>query len=131
MPGHQSLDQRRAGHAWQLVAQVKAADEKARKDFKVQAKRLPARIMAAGLGQSLAFLEAKRTAPLLLAALADWVNQRGPAGPRDGEARLLLRIVRGDSDFLRFATAECLAYLQWVVRFADAELAGASDVEEA
>jgi hypothetical protein len=33
---------------------------------------------------------------------------------------LLDRITQGDSDFQRLATAECLAYLEWLVRFADA-----------
>ena len=43
------------------------------KKFGGQAKKLPIRIMAAGLGQALAFLKAKDYAPGLLAELADWV----------------------------------------------------------
>jgi hypothetical protein len=42
----------------------------------------------------------------------------------------LIRVIHGDSDFLRFATAECLAYLQWLVRFTDAELRDVSDQEQ-
>ena len=126
-----NLDQKRARHAWALIEQVRGADDKAKKEFKIQAKRLPARIMAAGLGQALAFLEAKHYAPLLRAALADWINQHALGGAKgSGQDRLLLRVVREDGDFLRFATAECLAYLQWVVRFTEAEFRDLPDDEE-
>jgi hypothetical protein len=32
---HQNLDQRRAGHAWQSIQQVKDGDDKAKKNFKI------------------------------------------------------------------------------------------------
>jgi CRISPR/Cas system CMR-associated protein Cmr5 small subunit len=130
MPDHQNLDQKRASHAWNVIQQVKLEEDK-QKEFKIQVKKLPARILAAGLGQSLAFLEAKHAAPLLR-ALADWINRHELAGghPSPDQDRLLLRVVQGDADFLRFATAECLAYLQWLVRFADAEFKNISEVEE-
>jgi CRISPR-associated protein Cmr5 len=112
-----TLDQRRARHAWEVIQQVLKEPESARKDFGTQAKKLPARVMAAGLGQALAFLEAKDKTPALLEALADWIHQRRPAA---GDRRLVVRVIEGDADFLRYATAESLAYLQWLVRFADA-----------
>ena len=112
-----TLDQRRARHAWDVIKEVLRLDKLAQKDFGIQLKKLPARIMAAGLGQALAFLEAKGKTPALLGALADWIHQRRPA---QGEQRLVVRVIEGDADFLRFATAECLAYLQWLVRFGDA-----------
>lgn len=120
----QTLDQRRAGHAWSAVQQVKAktsphANQDPKK-FGGQAKKLPTRIMAAGLGQALAFLKAKGQAPGLLAELNDWIKVRMPpaqGGPQD----LLERIIKGDSDLLRLATDEVLAYLVWLNRFAEAE----------
>ena len=94
--------------------------EKDKKTFGIQAKKLPTRIMAAGLGQALAFLEAKKYAPLLCDGLADWLNQRRPV--TTGQAtRVVERVMTGDANFLRFATAESLAYLLWLVRFADAK----------
>jgi CRISPR-associated protein Cmr5 len=124
-----TLDQQRARHAWKVVesvvkrASAESADQKrgqkAKKEFGTQAKKLPARILAAGLGQALAFLEAQDYAPELRQALADWIHDRRPA-PANSDRRLVSRVVHGDADFLRFATAECLAYLQWLVRFADA-----------
>jgi CRISPR-associated protein Cmr5 len=110
-----TLEQKRAAHAWDWVQKVGA---KEKEEFDTQAKKLPARILASGLGQALAFLAAKELAPTLQDALNDWIAQRRT--PPDGERRLLVRIIKGDADFLRFATAEALAYLQWLVRFADA-----------
>lgn len=112
-----TLDQRRATHAWEVIVQVKCLAQAEQEQFHIQVKRLPTRIMAAGLGQALAFLEAQQYAPKLREALDDWMQVRKPTRH---EPRLVLRIISGDADFLRFATAECLAYLQWLVRFADA-----------
>ncbi len=127
-----TLDQRRASHAWDVVqrAQKKEGHHEKQdpKKFGGQAKKLPTRIMAAGLGQALAFLKAKNYAPGLLAEMSDWISTRIP--PKRGEPKdLLERIVRGDSDFLRRATDEVLAYLVWLARFAEAE--GLTDQEEA
>jgi CRISPR-associated protein Cmr5 len=131
-----TLDQRRARHAWNTIQEIlkkyphqtvngkRLPHEKARK-ISGQAKKLPTRIIASGLGQALAFLKAKDYAPDLLVEFGDWVlDKRGQAGsskakPKDDE--LLLAVVRGNSDFLRRATDEVLAYLLWLNRFAEAE----------
>jgi CRISPR-associated protein Cmr5 len=115
----QTLDQRRAAHAWAVAQRVNGLDDGVKKQFGTQVKKLPTRILAASLGQALAFLKAKKYAPDLREALDNWLHERRPA--RAGEDQeLLLRVIHGDADFLRFATAECLAYLLWLVRFADA-----------
>ncbi len=119
-----TLDQKRAAHAWEAVRQAKQQQGEHRgqapKKFGGQAKKLPVRIIASGLGQALAFLKAKRYAPGLVASLSSWIASCIP--PHEGESRdLLERIIAGDSDFLRRATDEVLAYLQWLTRFADAE----------
>jgi CRISPR-associated protein Cmr5 len=124
-----SLEQRRARHAWNAVAAVKGRyrgkDVEKAKRFGGQARKLPTRIIASGLGQALAFLKAKDYAPDLLVALGDWVlNQRDkPDGkkPPPGDAELLRAVIEGNSDFLRRATDEVLAYLLWLNRFAEAE----------
>jgi CRISPR-associated protein Cmr5 len=123
-----ALDQRRANHAWNAVQDVlkkcKGDKEKAKK-FGGQARKLPMRIIASGLGQALAFLKAKDYAPDLLIALGDWVLDKRSAPdskaapPRDDT--LLLAVIQGHSDFLRRATDEVLAYLLWLNRFAEAE----------
>jgi len=126
-----TLDQRRAKHAWERVvsqATVKDGqrqyDEKA-KEYARGAKKLPTRIMAAGLGQALAFIlaKAKDRKPNLKQLhedLTDWVIKQRPMSAKKPNS-LMESIIEGDSDFLRRATDEVLAYLVWLNRFAEAE----------
>jgi CRISPR-associated protein Cmr5 len=129
------LEQRRAKHAWKAVEQIVAdhvkkqgpkrlPDDQAKK-YGRHAKRLPARIHAAGLGQALAFLYAKQEAPELLQRLGDWVldKRHNPFSekPPPVEKALIEAIVVGEADFLRRATEESMAWLLWLNRFADAE----------
>jgi CRISPR-associated protein Cmr5 len=127
-----TLDQRRAKHAWEAVTSFarQDADGKRRygddaQEYAREAKKLPARIMAAGLGQALAFIlaKAKDKKPNLSRLhehLSRWVIRERPLTAKVPD-NLMLSIIEGDSMFLRQATAEALAYLQWLVRFADAE----------
>jgi CRISPR-associated protein Cmr5 len=127
-----TLDQRRAKHAWESVLSLaKPGEGGARKygedakEYAREAKTLPMRIMAAGLGQALSFLlaKAKEKKPNLRQLhehLTNWVIKKRPiAASRPGS--LLESIIDGDSNFLRRATDETLAYLQWLNRFAEAE----------
>jgi len=127
--GTQTLDQRRAAHAWEAVQEAKRSD--APKKFGGQAKKLPTRIIAAGLGQALVFLQAKKYSPLLLCVLGDWVLERRhkpeSKTERPPEDALIQHILNGTSEEMRMATGETLAYLQWLNRFADAE--GLTDEE--
>ncbi|MBI2190383.1 MAG: type III-B CRISPR module-associated protein Cmr5 [Planctomycetes bacterium] len=128
-PSKPTLDQRRAKHAWDAVqdAKNKAGVHLKRepKKFGGQAKKLPTRIMASGLGQALAFLYAKGYADGLLQEIADWVldKRASPEShePKPQKDELIKAIIAGNSDFLRRATDETLAYLQWLNRFAEAE----------
>ena len=53
-----TLDQRRADHAWNCIRQI-AGQEKDAKEYAGEAKKLPVRVMASGLGQALAFIRSK------------------------------------------------------------------------
>ena len=114
-----SLDQERAKHAWEAV--VSAKNEKDPKKYGGQAKKLPIRIIASGLGSALSFLIAKKYAPKLVEDLSNWIGKQIPTLNDHSSDNLLQRIIQGDSDFLRRATDETLAYLQWLNRFAEAE----------
>lgn len=127
-----TLEQLRAKHAWEAVQCAKRKKPEAAKEFGRHAKKLPPRILTAGLGQALGFLHAKKEAPDLLLSISDWVlykrvDAKSAATAQNSE-ELLKRIVHGDSTFLRRATDETLAYLQWLVRFAEAE--GLTDSED-
>jgi len=120
-------DQRRARHAWNAVGTI-AAGRNAAKEFG-HARKLPARILASGLGPALAFVKAKGEAPGILSALGSWVLEEVPAGSHAaGHTDLLRAVIEEDSRFLRLATAESVSYLVWFNRFAEAEGVAAGEV---
>lgn len=136
-PSTKTLEQRRAEHAWEAILSIK--NQKGSKEYAGEAKKLPMRIQAAGLGQALAFIVAKakdqedkgkkkdqekkeQEKPGLARLhddLTDWARKR-PL-PLKAQESLLESIVQGDAAFLRRATEETLAYLLWLNRFAEAE----------
>ena len=125
MPPSQTLAQQRASHAWKAVEA--ACKGHGAEDYAREAKRLPVRIMTSGLGQALSFLNAKSGDGRVRLAndLASWLIKGRGLGGRRGEAdgkALILAITEGDADFLRRATEEAQLYLQWLTRFAEAEI---------
>ncbi len=128
-----TLDQLRAERAWKVVEEVDHWTGKQR-DFGRALKKTATRIVTAGLGSALAFIDAKEgvrrvarnaNAPLSRGAAAvhdcisDWVLERIKPDKRT-TSYLLAEIIAGDADLLRRATDESLAFMQWVIRFADA-----------
>jgi len=127
-----TLQQRRARHAWEAIQRVKQLEKSKGQEYAREAKKLPVRVMASGLGQALAFLASKaadkKTAlSQLHDDLTDWVLRGRPLQGAVADS-LLQSVIHGDSDFLRRATDEVLAYLQWLTRFAEAE--GLTDTSE-
>ena len=128
-----TLDQRRARHAWEAVERARrrhnVEDAKA---YARETRRLPVRIKTSGLGQAVAFLNAKAgeggkdPRATLLNDLGDWLlAQRGLAPvPEGGIGRdsVMRMILNGDAGLLRRATDEALSYLQWLMRFSAAEI---------
>jgi len=107
-----------------VAGNKKTPHEKAKK-FGGQARKMPTRIVASGLGQALAFLKAKDYAPDLLVALGDWVLHKPTDGfnaarSKPADDALLKAVIMGSADTLRQATDEALAYLQWLNRFCEA-----------
>ena len=123
-----TLDQRRARHAWEAVARVKGRPGDVQKAYQREAKRLPVRTLTAGVGHALAFLKAKNNDANdeLLRDVADWIidKRKRPDSPaeRPPADALIKEIVKGDGTFLQVTTDEVLAYMQWLTRFAEAEL---------
>jgi CRISPR-associated protein Cmr5 len=117
-----TLEQERAKHAWDCVQEVK--DKPFAGDYRTIAVRVPSLIVTNGLGQTLAFLKAKGKGEpgneheVLYRHLTDWVGRKVNA---DGD--LLSWLVNtATSQQYRLATMEALALLQWLKRFAEAEL---------
>lgn len=131
LPPQQTRDQRRAKHAMQVVDSIlkKLPADKAKK-FGGQARKMPTRIVASGLGQALVFVKAKTgkadgPPPELLIAISDWVLNRptdgfNPTRKLPADDALLRAVIDGTADYLRQVTDETLAYLQWLNRFCEA-----------
>lgn len=149
------LDQRRARHALGCVRAAKThftgKQQERFKDYCREAKKLPVRILASGLGQALAFLNARAAGNdgaglrQLLDDLTAWVLLERlptvapspptklfagatPAADRRASAAngptLLDVVIDGDALLMRRATDETLAYLAWLNRIAEGESEG-------
>ncbi len=115
-----TLEQERAKRAWECVQQVKG--EPFAGDYRTIAVKAPSLILTNGLGQTLAFLHSKRERDshrLLYKHLSEWVAQKLGVQGND-----VLQWIAEDAtvDQYRRATTEALAFLQWLKRFAEAEL---------
>lgn len=132
----QTLEQKRAAKAW---CQVKAVPKDIQKDYRSLVRKMPAMIRINGLGQTLAFLLAqeKKAADVLYKHLEEWLIGNESASstvddpvirsykadlpwPFPAKDTLIERILASDSTVYRLATAEALAYLGWLKRFAEA-----------
>ena len=118
----QTIDQRRAKHAWEAIEKIKNANGK--DDYAREAKKLPVRIMTAGLGQALAFLHAKKknkhALENLVSDITTWIGGQNNAAIRLSDpSNLIKSIISGDTELLSRVTSETLAYMQWLNRFAE------------
>lgn len=111
----QHQDQRRASSAWHAVS---AVPDRVRGEYRTLVLRLPAMLLANGLGQTLAFVSSKRgemSHGTLYRQLEAWLNSEIQ---REGD--LLSWIVEADLPTYRLAHREALAYVEWLKRFVEA-----------
>lgn len=114
------VDRLRARSAWDSVQKVTNNSNK--KKHGSLARNMPTYIQVNGLAQTLAFLKAKDEAhhKWSLDSLSTWFREIYPNQPDSFD--LLNTIINMDSKTYRLATNESLAFLQWLKRFAEAEL---------
>lgn len=112
------LDRSRAQEAWENIQHVINQHYQAK--YGSIARKIPTLIQINGLAQTLAFLKAKGKEHhiQMFEHLSTWVCSR----LNSGTGNLLDRILKMDSQSYRLATSEALAFLQWLKRFAEAEL---------
>ena len=120
-----TLEQRRAASAWANVEDVHTHGTSYKKEYGQLARSAPADIQTNGLGQTLAFWRAKANREphhrALFEHVSSWTKQRIGY---DGGLNLLEWVVtEASTNDYRRATAEALAFLIWIKRFAEAELA--------
>jgi len=114
----QTLQQRRAGHAFKKVEG--ATKTKSAKEYGSLVRGLPAMIQTDGIGATLAFLKAKGKEQHLSAYghLDDWLGQDDQFGFK---ADLLEWLLTQPTPVYRQVANEAIAYLLWLKRFAEAK----------
>ena len=111
----------RTRHALAAVKDIKGK-KNVESEFAGQAKKLPMRILNAGLGHALLFIEAKADKKYphpLLVVLKYWLQKVDLLDDKC-EPSLCAEITKRDAFWLRQATAELLRYLEWLNRHAEA-----------
>jgi len=117
-----TLEQERAKHAWECVQGTK--EKPFASDYRSIALKAPSLILTNGLGQTLAFLKAKGKGEpeneheVLYQHLEGWLQKQ--LGINSNFLSWLVNTAT--SQQYRLATMEALALLQWLKRFAEAEL---------
>jgi CRISPR-associated protein Cmr5 len=119
----QTLQQKRAAHAWKCIEKVQAGIQK---KYGSLVRGLPALIQSDGLGQTLAFLKAKdknkgNTEHIeAYTNISNWISIEFGVTYKQGET-LLEWLLTQETPMYRRVTAEALAYLNWLKRFAEAK----------
>lgn len=111
-----TLEQQRAAAAWRAVQDVSASNGK---EFRSVATSLPADIQSNGLGQTMAFLEAKGKEEHTAAfkAVTGWIKQRLNISDK---AFIEWLMTKATTEQYRYATSEAVAFAIWLKRFAEA-----------
>ena len=124
----QTQEQERAKSAWEHVSKISAnmkddAGKKLAGEYRALVRSAATDILTNGLGQTLAFLLAKdkgekgrKPTPhwALYTHISTWIP--------DANSDLLKWLISQDSEVYRQTTVEVMAYLNWLKRFAEAEL---------
>ncbi|MFZ3071233.1 MAG: type III-B CRISPR module-associated protein Cmr5 [Anaerolineaceae bacterium] len=120
-----TLEQKRAEAAWTCIQTLTKWTDDEKKKFRSLARGSASDIQINGLGQTAAFWKAKggKENCTLLSSLASWLNSQLQLNlTNDNDLLAWIRHPDTTSDDYRRATAEAIAFLIWVKRFAEAEL---------
>jgi CRISPR-associated protein Cmr5 len=130
-----TVEQDRAKRALACVQKIKPKSKEA-SDYQSLAKHAPAHIQINGLGQTLAFWRSKRKDKngnlkpegLIYEDVSAWVCERMGVNwkhtPNSRDEHLLVYLTKCSTADYRRATVETMAFLNWLKRFAEAELEG-------
>lgn len=116
-----SLEQEEALFALQCVESVKR-DNKKESEYLSLVNRLPAMLLTNGLGQTLAFLQAKDEEhhKFLMNHITTWLTKERGVYPTDGN--MIKHLMENDMNTYINAQQLTLRLLSWLVRFAKAYL---------
>jgi len=125
-----NLEHERAKEAWSCVDYVKSEyehDKGFQKEYRSRVMELPTLIIINGLGQTLAYLKSKgkgdenKPEEKVYQDIDGWLSKNKNIH-WNAKGELIERVIALPSDKFRQVTAETLAYLSWMKRFADAVL---------
>lgn len=118
----QTTEQKRAAEAWKVIGEVRR-EAAYKSEYTALVRQLPSYVLTNGLGPTLAFLRSRGKGKgtghhdAVYRHLSNWVMERMGQPGTD----LLEWILKTDSARYRRATAETLAFVHWLKRFAEAE----------
>lgn len=119
------LEQGRAEFAYRCVEEVKASKDHIQKNYRSYARKLPQMILSNGLGQTIAFVYAKKengdAYDLIYKHLTEYLKSECVASIRmpNNQNELIEWIISLNSYNYRHLTEEILAFLKWLKRFAE------------
>jgi CRISPR-associated protein Cmr5 len=132
----QTLEQKRAAAAWKCIKKIEDTQDKdLQKKYGTLAQKAPADIQTGGLGQTLAFWSAKSSVRedgsdsaekkahrAILDDISKWLKNE--ASINFGDGGILEWVVNNNTQISEYrrATAESIAFLVWLKRFAEAKL---------
>jgi CRISPR-associated protein Cmr5 len=128
------FEQNRARHAFQRVQDAKAKlKEEEAKEYKAYAKKVPMLIKANGLGNVLAFIEAKahknKAWAMLSRHIEEWLFDSQQHLLEFERGELLRTLLNANSPTYRAVSQQVLTYLGWIKRFAEGQIAGEAKEE--
>ena len=121
---NQTLGQQRAAFCLEQLADIECS----RKEFKSFSAGLPSLILQNGFGQALAFLVSKGKDKIggkhltALGIIGRWLKKQNIIDSDQTNKNILLQISRLEQSQYLYAQQETLAMLEWLKRYANAEL---------
>ena len=123
------IEHERAKEAWACIEYVneKIEDQNFKKEYRSIVMKLPTLIITNGLGQTLAFLKSKgkgnddKPEEKIYQDIDGWLSKNNNI-KWNTKGELIERVTSLPGDRYRQVTAETLAFLSWMKRFADAVL---------
>lgn len=122
------LEKGRAEFAYKCVEEVLNKDKKTKKEYRSYIRKIPHMILSNGLGQTLAFVYAKKEDAynLIYTQLTQYLKSDIPARIKMAHDNkdLLEWVISCNSEAYRYITQEVLAFLSWLKRFAEGMIEG-------
>ncbi|MEN3045276.1 MAG: type III-B CRISPR module-associated protein Cmr5 [Candidatus Hydrothermales bacterium] len=140
MPANENLitklERGRAEFAYECVkSAINSLDEKRKKEYRSYVRRILHMILSNGLGQTLAFVYAKKESgnayDLIYKQFTDYLKSASTARITmpHSQKELIEWVISLDSYQYRYVTEELLAFLNWLKKFAEGMIE-AEEVEE-